>query len=108
MDSGKKWLLAGMLFIGGGVSSLELAVMSVLAPLVSRDLNLNPASLGVVFSVFFLGYAVCCMAGGLAADRFGPRKVIIWTMLLWSLFCGLTGVAMSFATLLLIRLLFGM
>jgi MFS transporter, ACS family, hexuronate transporter len=108
MDSGKKWLLAVMLFIGGGVSYLDRAVMSVLAPLVSRDLNLNPASLGVVFSVFFLGYAVCCMAGGLAADRFGPRKVIIWTMLLWSLFCGLTGVAMSFATLLLIRLLFGM
>lgn len=108
MDSRKKWLLAGMLFVGGGVSYLDRAVLSVLAPLVGKDLNLDPASLGLVFSIFFVGYAFCCMAGGMAADRFGPRKVIIWTMLLWSLFCGLTGVAVSFATLLVVRLLFGM
>lgn len=108
MDSRKKWTIAGMLFVGGGVSYLDRAALSVLAPLVVRDLKLDPASLGIVFSVFFVGYAFCCMAGGLAADRFGPRKVIIYTMLLWSLFCGITGVAVSFATLLIIRLLFGM
>jgi ACS family hexuronate transporter-like MFS transporter len=108
MDSRKKWVIAVMLFIGGGISYLDRAALSVLAPLVVRDLKLDPASLGVVFSMFFVGYAVCCMAGGMAADRFGPRKVIICTMLVWSLFCGLTGVAISFASLLVIRLFFGM
>ncbi|CAB3752080.1 MFS transporter [Paraburkholderia solisilvae] len=108
MDSGRKWLIAAMLFIGGGISYLDRAALSVLAPLVARDLKLPPASLGVVFSVFFAGYAMCCMAGGMAADRFGPRKVLICAMLLWSLFCGLTGVALSFVSLLVIRLFFGM
>ncbi|MGF6534058.1 ACS family hexuronate transporter-like MFS transporter [Paraburkholderia sp. GAS206C] len=108
MDSRKKWVIAAMLFIGGGISYLDRAALSVLAPLVVLDLKLDPASLGVVFSVFFVGYAFCCMAGGMAADRFGPRKVIVCTMLTWSLFCGLTGVATSFASLLVIRLFFGM
>jgi ACS family hexuronate transporter-like MFS transporter len=108
MDNRRKWVIAAMLFIGGGISYLDRAALSVLAPLVVHDLKLDPASLGVVFSVFFVGYAFFCMAGGLAADRFGPRKVIIYTMLAWSLFCGLTGVAISFASLLVIRLFFGM
>jgi ACS family hexuronate transporter-like MFS transporter len=108
MDSKKKWVIAVMLFVGGGISYLDRAALSVLAPLVVRDLKLDPASLGMVFSMFFVGYAFCCMAGGMAADRYGPRKVIVCTMLLWSLFCGLTGVAASFASLLVIRLFFGM
>jgi MFS family permease len=46
--------------------------------------------------------------GGYASDRFGPKRVYAIAMLVWSLFCGLTAAAFSLASLLVIRVAFGM
>ena len=45
--------------------------------------------------------------GGWLADRFGYRKVLISTILVWSIFTVLTGAAWSFLSIIVIRFLFG-
>jgi MFS family permease len=86
---------------------MDRAALSVAAPLIAKDLNLNPAELGIVFSTFFVGYALFCFIGGYAADRFGPKNVLIVSMSIWSVFCGLTGAVFGFASLLVVRVIFG-
>ena len=71
-------------------------------------MGLDPAQLGIVFSSFFFGYAVFCFIGGWCADRFGPKRVFIVAMLVWSLFCGLTAAATTIGALLVVRVVFGM
>jgi MFS transporter, ACS family, hexuronate transporter len=103
-----RWQLVGLLFIAGVVNYLDRAALSVAAPLLTKDLGLDPAQLGVVFSSFFFGYALFCFVGGYAADRYGPRLVMIVAMTSWSVFCGLTAAAFSLGSLVILRVIFGM
>ena len=75
--------------------------------MVSSELGLSPADLGLIFSSFFLGYALFNFIGGCAADRIGGRLVFAVAMAVWSLFCGLTAVAVGFTSLFIIRVIFG-
>src|ERR1700722_19642115 len=93
MTSRVRWLIAGLLFVGGLVQYLDRSALSIAAPLVSKDLGLDPAQLGIVFSSFFFGYAPFCFVGGWASDRIGPKWVLILAMVVWSVFCGLTAAA---------------
>ena len=103
-----RWQLVALLFMAGVINYLDRAALSVAAPLITQELGLDPAQLGVVFSSFFFGYALFCFVGGYAADRYGPRLVIIVAMTLWSVFCGLTAAATSVAALVVLRVIFGM
>jgi MFS transporter, ACS family, hexuronate transporter len=108
MSSRMRWLIAGLLFLAGLVQYLDRSALSIAAPLVSKDLGLDPAQLGIVFSSFFFGYAPFCFVGGWASDRIGPKWVLILAMVVWSVFCGLTAAAIGIVTLLLFRVIFGM
>ena len=103
-----RWLLVFLLFLAGMINYMDRAALSVAAPLVVRDLHLDPAQLGVVFSSFSVGYVAFCLIGGWSADRFGPRRVFLVSMTVWSVFCGLTAAATTLAALLVVRVVFGM
>jgi ACS family hexuronate transporter-like MFS transporter len=102
-----RWFIVFMLFLACAISYLDRAALSVAAPLISKDLHLDPAHLGIVFSAFFVGYSLFCFIGGYAADRFGAKRVLVVAIGLWSIFCGLTAAASSLAMLLVIRIIFG-
>ena len=102
-----RWFIVFMLFLACAISYLDRAALSVAAPLIAKDLHLDPAHLGIVFSAFFVGYSLFCFIGGYAADRFGAKRVLVVAIGLWSIFCGLTAVASSLAMLLVIRVIFG-
>jgi MFS transporter, ACS family, hexuronate transporter len=108
MVTNVRWRVVGLLFLGGLISYLDRAALSVAAPFLTKDLGLDPAHLGVVFSSFFFGYALFCFVGGWCADRFGPKLVFVVSMTVWSVFCGLTAVATTVGALLVIRVIFGM
>ncbi|OLL29265.1 MFS transporter [Burkholderia sp. SRS-W-2-2016] len=102
-----RWFIVFMLFLACAISYLDRAALSVAAPLIAKDLQLDAAHLGIVFSAFFVGYALFCFVGGYAADRFGAKRVLIVAIGLWSIFCGLTAAASTLLSLLVIRVIFG-
>jgi ACS family hexuronate transporter-like MFS transporter len=103
----KRWQLVFLLFLAGVVNYLDRSALSVAAPLVSRDLGLGPADLGMIVSSFFFGYAIFNFIGGWASDRFGGKRVFTLAMSVWSAFCALTAAATGFMSLLAIRVCFG-
>jgi MFS family permease len=102
-----KYTVLTILFIGWIVDYLDRMVMSVAIPFIGADFHLGAATLGIVLSSFFAGYAVMQIPGGWLSDKFGSRKVMMISIALWSVFTLLTGLAWSLAGLLVIRLLFG-
>src|SRR4051812_7584385 len=96
-----------MLFLAGIINYLDRSALSVAAPLVTADLGLTPADLGLVFSSFFVGYAIFNFIGGWASDKLGGKRVFSLAMAVWSAFCALTAAATGFVSLLVIRVFFG-
>jgi predicted MFS family arabinose efflux permease len=57
------------------LSYLYRTVNAVISPELVRDLALNPSSLGLLTSAYFLAFAVMQVPVGVLLDRFGPRRV---------------------------------
>ncbi|WP_321895432.1 MFS transporter [Paraburkholderia heleia] len=102
------WVTVFLLFLVYGINYLDRVALSITAPLVQKDLGIDAAQMGIVFSSFFVGYALFNFVGGIASDRLGPKIVYVLAVGLWSIFCGLTAAAVGFASLLVLRVLFGM
>lgn len=102
------WVTVFLLFVVYGINYLDRVALSIVAPMVRRDLGIDAAQMGVVFSTFFVGYALFNFIGGLASDRLGPKRVYVIAVGLWSIFCGMTAITIGFVSLLIVRLLFGM
>ena len=102
----RNWILA-LLFLGWALGNLDRYIMNYAVLSITEDLNLSASSTGILLSSFFAGYALMQLPGGWLADRFGARKVLITSVILWSIFTGLTGAAWSLTSMIMIRFLFG-
>jgi len=103
-----RWTVVALLFLGGMINYLDRSAIAVAAPFLTKQLSLSPSELGWVFSAFFFGYATFCFVGGYASDRIGGRNVFAVASIVWSVFCGLTAFVFSYASLLAVRVIFGM
>jgi MFS family permease len=97
-----------MLCFAAMMNYIDRMTLPIVAPLVAKEMNFDPAQMGIIFSAFFIGYAVFCFIGGASADWLGPKKVYGIAMGIWSLFCGMTVFATGFTQLLVYRVIFGM
>ncbi|MDQ0862267.1 MFS transporter [Bacillus sp. V2I10] len=102
-----RWFIVFLLFLAGAFNYMDRVAFSVAAPFISKEFNLTPTQLGLLFSSFFIGYAIFNFIGGYLADRFGPRKVFGGSLGLWSIFIGATAVTFNFTSLYISRLFFG-
>jgi len=89
------------------VAYVDRVNIAVAAPLLRRELGLTPIELGFVFSAFAYPYAAMQIAGGWAADRFGPRLVLAVLSVLWAAATVFTGLAWGLGSLLAFRVLVG-
>ena len=86
MKNKKRHMILGLLFLGWCLSYLDRMAMNVGIVEIAKDFNLSPSVMGIVLSSFFAGYAIMQLPGGWLADKFGSRKVITISILLWSAF----------------------
>lgn len=96
--------ILGLIAIATMINYLDRTLLSVAAPLMSKDLNIGPALMGVILSGFYWTYAVAQLPGGALLDRFGTRVTYTFSLIFWSIFTGLQGAAINAATLLGARL----
>jgi len=106
MNSRNKLLLT--IWIMQLVNYMDRVNISIAAPTMMKDLAIDPASFGFVLSAFALGYACMQMPGGFLADRFGAKRLLIAAPIVWSIFTGLTGLATTLTSLIVIRICFGL
>jgi MFS family permease len=57
------------------VSYVFRSANAVISPELTRDLALDPASLGLLTSMYFLAFGVMQIPAGMLLDRYGPRRV---------------------------------
>ncbi|MFC7393375.1 MFS transporter [Scopulibacillus cellulosilyticus] len=89
-------------------SFLDRMVITVALPFIGKDFNVGATGQGLIISIFFAGYAIFQIPGGMLADKFGFRRVISLALGWWSIFTMLTGVIFSYPLMLISRFLFGL
>ena len=86
---------------------IDRACISAAKDSIVADLNLSLTQWGWIMASFTLGYALFQTPTGYFADSKGPRFVLTFIVIFWSLLTTLTGFMKSFFSMLLVRFLFG-
>jgi MFS transporter, ACS family, D-galactonate transporter len=90
------------------INYLDRTVLSIAAPSLSKELQLDPALLGIVFSAFSWTYAFAQVPGGILLDRFGTKLIYFLSVSFWSLCTLLQSLATGLYSLLALRLGLGL
>ena len=98
-----RFFILALVTVGTMINYLDRTVLSVAAPFLSKDLGLDPAVMGLVFSAFSWTYAAAQIPGGVFLDRFGARLTYFLSLTVWSCFTLLQGFAFNLSSLLAFR-----
>jgi MFS family permease len=101
------WVVVATLWLVFLLNYLDRQVIFSLFPLLQRDLRLLDFQLGLIPMAFLWVYALCSPLGGFLADRFGRKRIIILSLMIWSLMSAAIGEARSFPQLLVAVALMG-
>ncbi|MGI8634125.1 MAG: MFS transporter, partial [Segetibacter sp.] len=96
-------------FIFGNVviNYMDRSNISVAAAAISKELQLTPVQLGLIFSAFGWTYAALQIPGGLLVDRVKPKILYAICLVSWSVVTLLQGVIQGFGMLFGLRLATG-
>lgn len=100
-------LTVAILFVTWGVVFLDRMAVLYLAPYIAPELHLSGAQVGSLAGIMALCWAVSAMVFGAISDRVGRKAVLVPMVVLFSLLSATSGLAHSFAELLLVRALLG-
>ena len=90
------------------ITYVDRVCISQAAPSMQAELGLTKVQMGYAFAAFGWAYALFEIPGGWLGDRFGPRKVLMRIVTMWSLFTVATGWAWNLVSLVVCRFFFGM
>ena len=86
-----RWRLFGVLFLLSFLSYLMRQNIHVAGELMMPELQLTELEMGWIFASFIWGYALFQLPGGIAGNRFGPRRTLLIVGLIGIMASGLTG-----------------
>lgn len=102
-----RWTLGFFLFILGFVAYMDRVNISVAGPMIMKDFGFDKVQFGMLQTLFFAGYAIMQIPGGMIAEYFGARKAMTFAISWWSAFTLLTATSSGFLTFGITRALFG-
>ena len=101
----KRALLAASL--GWMLDSFDVLLYALVLPAVMATLHLSKTRAGILGSFTLVAAAVGGLLFGMVADRFGRTRALVISVLLYAVFTGACGLAWSFASLAVFRILLG-
>lgn len=106
MSYRRGWI-AVFLFSLTMINYMDRIALSIAAGPIAKEFGLSKISMGYLFSSFIWSYALFLLPMGILLDRFGPKRIAGWGILIWSAATALTGAATNFGSLLVARLVMG-
>ncbi|AHF77309.1 Putative D-galactonate transporter [Sodalis praecaptivus] len=88
-----RWMVVAVLFFVTLINYADRASISLAGPGMAKELGLSVVDMGFIFSAFGWAYVIFQLPGGWLLDRFGSKMIYSLSILLWSLFTLMTGLA---------------
>ncbi|HEX8412289.1 MAG TPA: MFS transporter [Sphingomicrobium sp.] len=102
-----RFTMLALISIGTLINYLDRTILGIAAPALTKELGINAALMGVIFSAFSWTYAASQIPGGAFLDRFGTRLTYCLSVGFWSFFTLCQAFVSGVAGLLGLRLLLG-
>jgi MFS transporter, ACS family, glucarate transporter len=102
-----RYLIVLLTFIHTLNLYIDRACISAAKDSIISDLGMSLTQWGWIMAVFTLGYALFQTPTGYFADSRGPRFVLTFIVIFWSILTTITGFMKGFISMLLVRFFFG-
>lgn len=103
-----QWLLLGLCFLAVAADGMDVAIMGFLAPAILQEWGASRAAFGIVMGAAPIGLVIGALVAGPASDRFGRKRVLTVSVLLFGLFTVATAQAQDLTQMAVLRLLTGL
>ncbi|MBW8748681.1 MAG: MFS transporter [Acidobacteria bacterium] len=101
------WFIVVLLLFVWMLNYLDRQVIFSIFPLLQAELHISTVQLGLLGTSFLWVYAISSPLAGHFADRFGSKRMICFSLLVWSLITLLTGHVRGYGQLVAMRSLMG-
>ncbi len=106
--SRQRFWLVFLLFLHTVNTYMDRVCISAAKSDMQNDIaGLDDQTMGYVFGIFAIGYALFQIPAGWFSDRAGPRYALTIVVIIWSVFTAWTGYVFTAISLLVVRFLFG-
>ncbi|MEQ1761504.1 MAG: MFS transporter [Pyrinomonadaceae bacterium] len=82
---GLRWVIIGLVFFATLINYIDRLTISVLAPLITKELNLTNTEFGGIATWFLFAYTISQALSGKLYDRIGIKKGFTVSIIVWSL-----------------------
>src|ERR1700730_10076307 len=87
MTSSKKWLrIIPVAFVMYMLAYMDRINVGVLMPYMQKDLHLSASASADIAGIFFWGYMILQIPGGILAAKWSAKKTVFILMMLWGIF----------------------
>ena len=90
-----QWRTLGAAQLGWMLDALDVMLYAFALTAMRGEFGLSSASAGALASVTLLASAAGGTVAGIAADRYGRVRVLVWSILTYSLFTAFTATAVA-------------
>ena len=95
-------------YLGYCLDAMDFLLLSMIMPMIIRDLKIPLSNAALLFSATLLGAFVGGIIFGIISDRIGRVKTMTITVLGYAIFTGACGLCYSFTPLLILRFIVGL
>jgi MFS family permease len=101
------WLVVALLWIVALLNYLDRILLTSMRDPIVKDFSITDTQFGLLTSVFLWSYGILSPFGGFFADKYGRKKMIVFSAFVWSVATLWTGMVSSFGELLVARTFMG-
>ena len=83
----RKWVIVATMFIAIICNYLDRQLLSILKPEILEHFGIGDMQYAWIVNVFLICYALMYPVSGILVDRFGPKRVMLAGIAVWSLAC---------------------
>ena len=105
---GLRWWIVGLVFLATLINYIDRLTISVLAPVITRDLGLSNTEFGGIVTWFLLAYTISQGLSGKLYDKIGTRLGFVVSITVWSVAAISHAFARGLGSLSLFRFVLGL
>jgi ACS family hexuronate transporter-like MFS transporter len=80
-----RWTICALLFVATTINYIDRQILGLLAPTLGREIGWNEQEYGAIVSWFSAAYALGFLVAGRIMDRFGTRRGLAGSVIIWSI-----------------------
>lgn len=101
------WAIVGILWLVAFLNYFDRNLIASMRDPIAAEFKLTDAQFGLLTTVFLLSYGILSPLGGYLADKYGRKRIIIFSVCVWSAVTLWTGFVTSFPEMLTARVIMG-